>query len=80
MLLFQEVSIKPFQVEILQSNATASVRSDVINLCSVAPGINYTDVCSAVSEQFYDVHKVTSNRKVCVAVCSNRKFFLSLFN
>ena len=52
------------QIHISQSNATASVRSDVINLCSMVPAINYADVCAAIAKQYYDVHRVTDNRKV----------------
>ena len=52
------------QLQFSQSSATQSTRSDVINLCSLAPTLTYEAACTAIARKFYDVHRVTKNRKV----------------
>ena len=55
------------QLHISQTSATNSIRSQVINLTTLVPALNYDNVSNAISNKFYDVHSISEERKVCVA-------------
>ena len=51
-----------------RSTATASQRSEVINLCTLHPEMSHDLVMDAIAEEFYDVHGVKENRKVNITL------------
>ena len=52
------------QLQPSNSIATNSERSDVINICTLNPGMAHEAVSAAIAEKFYDVHKVRENKQV----------------
>lgn len=56
--------LAPTNVCISESKGTASVPSKVVNLCSIDSTINYTDVCRAVGDRFFDIHGVVTNKQI----------------
>ena len=52
--------LKPhLHVDLSSSIATASVMSNIINLCALHPEMSHDNVTAAVADKFYQVHGVT---------------------
>ncbi len=52
-------AIKPHpSLTVSSATATASVRSDVTNICTLHPEITHEDVVEAVAHTFYDHHEM----------------------
>ena len=58
-------ALKPHPyLETRSSTATASIRSQVMNLSTLHPPITREGVVAAVADKFYQVHGVTEQHKV----------------